>query len=579
MEENEADVACVVAIDVDKRQQYVFETDKLREMLGASRIIDGTRDEAEQNFKTEEGLFLFAPVSGEIRVWARKANRDQLLRKAWKLRRYLDEYGVDFSAAYLEVDANHFTEPDGGLASVHKKIHEQLTANKNAKPGSDTNPRCSLFAPCAIHGLEAATYWNPDGDYDEEHRREQVGFRAKSKYDFWHDKRKGFYATLLEKPLLERIRQLDENRYARLKTAGLTFSDLSTADNGTEQRQDQYIAFICADGDNMGKLITALNWNSSQWETNTKPWERNAAFARAVDDCLRQAVAHAIAVAVFPDHESLDRRLKGSEVMLPLLPQLHGGEDVWIVCDRDCALPLATAFEEKYRVLAAKSDVIQRARQVSGETAELTLSLGVAFAKSGYPAHAMIEAAEELLRSAKKRRKGHDPFGRAAGEIGCIDWYWIESSLSEPVNEARAHNLVYLDHDVAMHLTTRPWTANEARRCSQAAVDLQSVARRKREQLEIILRLGHKLSRLAWKSWWLGLSESERDVLREVNEQVGEPLNCPNLTTDPWREFGNEEGERTRTTPWLDLLALQHVLGVEGKQDSGKEVPNDQARD
>jgi hypothetical protein len=581
--------ACVVAIDVDKRQAYIFESDKLREMLGASLIIDGTRKKStgtphKPGLFAEDGLYLFAPVSGEIRAWARTGDRDKLLDAAWRLRQWLQDCGVEHTLAYLETDLNDFIAGSGDLRGVYRKIGDRIGQHKNAKPGADARPRCSLFAHCQIHGLDAANRWAPGSDKDDERRRELVGFRARAKFKAWDNGRQGFYEELLKTPIVRRLHDLGDSRRADVETRGITFSDLSDSEEESE-RSDQYVAFLCADGDGTGQLLTALDWNCGSW-TNKDPWERNRDFSVALDGCIRGALAHAVANVVFPSPDSVDKRLewdatKGRyRVRLPLLPQICGGEDTWIVCERESALGLATDFASKYAELTENDATIAEACRVAAISAPLTLSIGIAFAKAGYPAHAMVEAAHSLLCSAKARRKLRDalqrcPTARLEGGInvvqGCIDWHWIESSLSEPVKDARAASMVYADNCGAeMHLTTRPWTITESQKCREAAKQLQRIPRRKREQLETILRLGYQLSLLAWESWWNHLREREQKQIRCVNNILGDPLSVPDIDRSPWRAFERESDGKQVTfaysTPFLDLLALQHVFGWEGKR-------------
>lgn len=589
--------ACVVSIEVDGRQRFIFETDKLREMLGASRIIDGTRKQAETLFKESEGLFLLSPVSGEIRAWCRVTDRDKLLTAAWTLREWLDERGVAHSTAYCDdIDVYHLESdtderPDANLAEhVHHRVGLPIRAMKEGKSGADARPRCSLFAACEIHGLDAANEWRPGHDTDGESRRELVGFRASRKLRAWHGDRQTFYRELLKQPVLDRLKALRPNLHARLlKPPGITFSDLSdTAD--MVGRGDQYIAFICADADGMGKVLSQLSWNHADWKTkqhnNLLPWQRNREFSLALDQVAREALGQAVAVAAFPDTrdtqadlDRLERRAakdpdKSIALNVRVLPQLCGGEDVWIVAAREAALLLAVEFGKGYAAIARDANhrggIIDQAKSLARASENLTLSFGVAFAKAGYPVHAMVDAAEKLLKSAKALRKGKlaaqgRPNAASGEEQGCIDWHWIESSLSEDVDDARAR-WRYGDGGTTMYLTTKPWTIEETEKFLKAAELLAYLPRRKREQIESIVRLGRMPSLLAWESWWKSLQPGEQHWFEtHVNSALPDSLRLPAPTKDPWHNLGSPDQPRW-VTPLVDLLALQHVLGMEGKQ-------------
>jgi len=629
--------ACVVSIEVDGRQRYIFETDKLREMLGASRVIDGTRAKAHDLFPEPNvgtpcaGSHLFAPVSGEIRAWAplRERERDELLDKAWELCEYLRENGVGFTVAYTETSAGHLTvtrrsdrNSDGAsLKDLHREISKRVRALKNAKPWPDARPRCSLFVACRIHGHDAANSWQPQrgkrtGEEDEP-RRELTSFRALAKLSAWKHYRNGFYDHLLRTPVMTRFRDLSARSILPGGQAidpqrAITFRDLSDSLDSDEPAEDQFIAFLKADGDGMGNVLTHLDWNAPEWGDDGKPpWLRNAEFSSQLEDLVRRALGEAIAEVVLPyggEHEdqttkttrqeNAEHLRAGKRVDLPILPQLQGGEDLWIVCTRKAALDLACAFAKLFQAYAnghpeypAVREAIRVAQEVAcvhaGEPrpAEvLTMSIGVAFAKAGYPVHAMVDAAESLLKSAKALRKNKIEGRILSKTEGCIDWYWIESSLSESVDDSRWRGWEYQDGNTLFRLTTRPWSVSETEACVKAARALQKIARRKREQLESILRRGERLSELAWESWRKTLTATEGATLDAVNTAL-KSLRVENIASSPWLpgkpvtglRVNGQNIEQERATPLLDLLSLQHVYGWEGRADADDRREDDHA--
>jgi hypothetical protein len=594
--------ACVVSIEVDGRQRYVFETDKLMEMLGASRIIAQTVEEAETCFT--EPLHLLNPVSGEIRAWADIAHRDALLDVAWGLRTWLHERGVEHTCAYMETDKRHFlidaeAAPNEQLSPqelpgrpslgwVHRAIGAMVSARKAGKTAGDARPTCSLFAPCRIHPADAANEWRAlKGREDErEPRRNQRGFRAIEKHDLWTEVKQDFYNRTLAEPVWRRA--LGEAAVKARAGRPITFTDLADQLDDPNH-EDQFIAFLCGDGDDMGRVLTSVNWNHPRWYAECppterpKPWMRSAEFARTLDRCVREAFSEAIAdVTVTPE---LVEKLQAAaaagttpDVPLPCLPQLTGGDDIWAVARRDVALQLASCFSIRFQDLVSKDPkygMLRRATELVDPKPTLSISLGIAFAKAGHPAHAMIEAAETLLASGKTLRKGQ-VFGRGGPKTaGCIDWHWIESSLSESVKEARGRGWSYQDPDerTVLVLTTRPWEANQCGPLIEAARFFRdAVPRRKREQLDAILRRGRSLSLLAWTAWLKGLRPIERESLRTLGtllESAGLKLETgtghwqDQFTVGPWlAAIGEHAGTKYYSTPFLDLLALSDVLAA-----------------
>ena len=694
--------AWVVSVEVDGRQRYLFETDKLQEMVGASAImrqLAGRFDEQAEN--GESKIHVFQPASGEIRAWSE--NREALLHYAWKAREWLTERGVEHTVALLECRRDHFIcdktrceeeqarrarkqkediDPDAGagrfpsepewpdLSWVHGKLTDLARQVKNAKPGSDARPVCSLFEACRLHGFDFANEWIPQEDKDEpgrEKRRALRGYRASRKWRARQDDRTRFVDEDVKWPLYERskalledekcvetrnavLRQIeeylnpdepkrDDQDSARVKRA-IKIDDLVLRSAQQllegEDGTDRFVAFICADGDGMGRLLAGLDWNTTAWNNRdhdspsrddrnpNTPWERNRDFSRALDNAVRDAFRAAVAEITLPDRKSLERFLdaaeKGSGFLVPVLPQLLGGDDLWTIARRDVALKLCRTFasnvstgvenEEKHPVLQTAMDISKNA---SGETVSLSMSLGIAFAKAGHPVHAMIAAAESLLESAKTLRKGtawtlrkDTDWKRSEPNEGCIDWHWIESSLSETVGDARARGAAYIAPDTGdvMLLTTRPWTLAESEAFEKAAVVFESgapgdkkargVPRRKREQLEDILRRGHVLSLAAWEAWWAGLHPAERCAVKSMSKALPQYWSLPapgckvragpeapkwrkHLDLSPWIHLGPDKVQDGKekhyyVTPLIDLLTL-HNLG--SSTGSGSDQPGD----
>ena len=188
-------LAWVSSIEVDGRQKYLFETDKLQEMVGASAITRNLADEACRLEKLDQykATHLFQPASGEVRAWS--PDHTSLLSFVWKLREWLTERGVEHTAVLLNCRQDHFerdrqdapTEasdaqndqatdlpPEPGvpdLAWVHRMLTALARRVKNAKPGSDARPVCSLFESCRIHGLDFANEWTPSEEEERGGRR------------------------------------------------------------------------------------------------------------------------------------------------------------------------------------------------------------------------------------------------------------------------------------------------------------------------------------------------------------------------------------------------------------------------
>ena len=645
--------AWAVSIEVDGRQKYLFETDKLQEVVGASAIMRNLGMKAIK-LKTDR-VHVFQPASGEVRAWS--ASRTSLLSFAWALREWLTERGVEHTAVALGCREDHFTcdrldqpadertenrqdeakEPDyPDLAWVHRKLSELAGRVKNAKPGYDARPTCSLFESCRLHGMDFANEWDPAQEDDvqgREKRRALRGYRAKWKFDARKKDRVRFINDHVRKPLYERSKILlpeadcekdAGDRELRLwvdqhlsperpiEIGDLVFDPVSWFDKSDDNQEgtDQFVAFMCADGDGIGRLLTGLDWNRRDWGSQhdqysfgkLPPWERNLQFSKALDHEVRAAFHDAVAEVTLPDKGWLRKLRKAaqgeSRFIIPALPQIQGGDDLWTIARKDVALKLCRLFARNVRCRVKTCPILSEGIRLSSGLSEedVSMSQGVAFAKAGHPVHAMIEAAESLLDSAKTLRKGK-AWKRSKPNEGCLDWHWIESSLSETVADARAAGTAYVAPDTGdvMLLTTRPWTHTETEEFEYSANLMMRVPRRKREQLDDILRRGHVVSLVAWEAWWNGLRECERRALRQTSASLSATWRLPDLHCDadvvragcearkwrkylcmsPWIHVGSEtKGDKTTTqyyiTPLLDLIAMGSLAELEDDRISEK---------
>ena len=454
--------------------------------------------------------------------------------------------------ATLPVNRNS-SPKDPNLGWIHGELRRKGGRQKSDEATADASPRCSLFAGCQLDAQDSANEWH--SKQGSEIRRQLRGYRSAKKFDAWMKDR----GTFLER-IYESAKQIGpvDWQFDSLKD----FPD----DDDEGRSGDSYLAYICLDGDGLGTLIREIDWNQAPVWTGDgmerNPWRRNRTFSEELDQVTHNAYRDALVEVI---------RSKAAQKYLPnipALPHLLGGDDLWTVCRKDVAFDLCRSFTERLKEAIRSTTVLKQALS----NRELTFSFGIAFAKAGYPAHALIDAAESLLSSAKGLREdrlsqpGHVP-------EACVDWYWIESSLVESVKEAQEAATIFRDGAETFHLTTRPWTVSQTEAFQKALEHFRTVPRRKREQLDEILRHTRLRSLLYWEGWTKRLLREERDAMAEVRSTLrsGAGIDLPAPMGDewasgvvdfmPWIKRTNE-GRPVFVTPLLDLLSLDDVMGA-----------------
>ena len=121
-----------------------------------------------------------------------------------------------------------------------------------------------------------------------------------------------------------------------------------------------------------------------------------------------------------------------------------------------------------------------------------------------------------------------------------------------------------------MLLTTRPWTLSQAAAFERAAVWLRCVPRRKREQLEDVLRRGHVLSLVAWEAWWKRLRKCEQKAVKAASDALPGDWQLPCPKDDAERagcEAARWDDEHLPRSPWIDVEANAAQQRCNGKQE------------
>jgi len=462
------------SIEVDQRQTFIYQADTLREIVGASRLISRSVEHARSAVATHKNITLVWPVSGVIR--AISPDLDQLASYLYDVKARLDKDGLTASVAILKRSGNYDDDLHG--------IAERTRSYKDGKSGSVSLATLPFFAPCGIQPLMAANRWQKSEELGD--RRQLRSWQSIHREQFSRRKDVEFHWGL---SMRERALPLD-------------FADLIVS------QSDSYISLLKADVDGLGKLLAKLKFEQLGRLIGETPEEAGRQFSTALNNRLREAVQHGF------------NKLVGDSgnTKYPFLPLMVAGDDLLIVCQRHVALDLAWEIGHHYEKLAEGDETLKKAFQVSGLPREekLTLSFGLLFFKSGFPFDAAVEMAEELVRSAKKKRAELGTKDKGKIKEGCIDFHWLASSGRESVEQARAASEVLQSGPGLRRLYTRPWVLSEFYLYLSALRELQDFPRRKLKQLDSVLRLAGPLSDLAYKNWCAKLRKTEQQALERA---------------------------------------------------------------
>lgn len=154
-------------------------------------------------------------------------------------------------------------------------------------------------------------------------------------------------------------------------------------------RDDQWMAVVHADGNSLGDIIRSLAENKG-----SEAGSIFRKFSRALDAATQEAAQKAF-VEVFATE------LEKGQV-LGIRPVVIGGDDITFLCRADKALGFTAAFL-KYFEEQTKKYLKELTNDI--ERKQLSACAGIAFIKSSYPVHYGMSLAEQLCGVAKVASK------------------------------------------------------------------------------------------------------------------------------------------------------------------------------
>lgn len=390
----------LTAIDVLGIQRYVFSSNRLRDVVSKSRLVEKTTEIDRQKLEGTRGEILFAGGGNAYLLFPDIATAKRFAAR--HSRTLFDE------APGLETAIVHREYESGRLAEAWQTIGTDLKVRKLRRNPSAPLLGLGVTARCRETGLPAAVL-------------DEFGTPLSFEIDV---ARKAFEdADLCWKSFLPSghafPRELD--------------------DMGRSRGDTSLLGVVHVDGNGFGGMIDA--WLRDRVEASQpdddvmsecRTWSES--IRTMMHGALRGLVARVIARIEQPDLQGKRYRLRGDpeelsfdlktdandNVLLPFRPILLGGDDLTFVCDGRIALDLA----------AAALDALD-GKTLPHLAGNLSACAGVALERVHHPFHRSYELAEKLCRSTKQWRTSKEYDGSA------LDWHLGPAGAWEPVGALR----------------------------------------------------------------------------------------------------------------------------------------------
>lgn len=609
----------LVAMDTDHIKRYVFATDRLKDIRGASSILDRLnrqtmKDEADAIGAKRiynnggSGMFLVPGDKKAAIKFAQSVQREYInaTRGAASLSFAVEEIPGDVDDPLENNPITEETpEETNRRKDNQKKIKEtldllniRLILQKTSPQPVQALPSHPFMLPCGSCGVQYAEGRDTDTSNDPGERNKrhcQVCLGKRDEDEEVKDQIEDIIEHLHSKS------DTNDNRHKHSR-AGRSGKDYSyiwnhlltnclpkgyVKEQNTRRPQDfdtlssvggskDYLALIYADGNSMGQTMKEITSLSLLGKA-----------ANAIDDAIYKSVSTAIEKHLLVVKTKIKGKGKAEEEEVSLFPfdiLLIGGDDTMIATSAahapDVALTLAATFYKETKPIRKE---IEQAKIDEEKKGELTgkgfsLAVSIVLAPMKYPFGLLHELIESTLKSTKKesaKHSKHSEFGTTS-----LNFVVVAGSTSNEFDRVYAslHSknvpTVYSDKKTDFYATLRPYTVEEWESLLALIREGKklSLGRTKLHQIrEAVLKMNLTTSVgdafMVLRNW----RKEQRDF---IVQQVYTIKNQPNSERDiiehpeklsqfvpfPW--FRDENG--AYRTPLLDFVELYDFVPQEG---------------
>ncbi|MBL8152951.1 MAG: hypothetical protein JNM70_02105 [Anaerolineae bacterium] len=356
----------LIVAEVDKIQSFVFQSSRLREVVGASHLLEE----------------FCKAISGDPKKHFPGITLDILASGGGSFRIVVEGDEAAVEAVGRDLRETFQREVGGSITITHvpfepkqNVIERGNEALRRAKIGGDA-PQALWHLPyhaiCESSGSElAVAYERPGGLATERPRYLGPRTREKAKQD--------------AKVAISRELRATMENLTGLGSIGIHEESTEPETYAWESRQ--YVAYMVADGNHMGAYFDQCSPNTLH--------ELSEESGKRTLKALAEATMHMI-----------ERRPKTFPAdTLPVLPLISGGDDLFMLMPALWAIDVAARYCKAYEDDETGMTALLRSMNIITSDEKATTGVAVVICKASYPYRIAYQHGHELLGAAKKRAK------------------------------------------------------------------------------------------------------------------------------------------------------------------------------
>lgn len=515
----------LLLFDTDRIKDYVFATDKLREIRAASAILDQLNRKDMTNLLADADQIYANGGRGLFIV-----DTDQVQTIKDGVTAAYQQANASITSADMELPEDITFDTD--LATELRILDYRLRAAKEFQKKQTSVLTHPYFNFCESCGTRYAEHTGIEDNQEillceNCYSKRQEDSTIRQRIDEITDQLPQDTEVNRDDGLWEYlIPKLDQRQYP---TQGHRrpnqFSELAE-----QSSPEGYIGLIYADGNAMGQQISEI----------TK-LQRMQNFAQAVDGSIYDATIEAICTHLQPTSD-----------VWPFDILLLGGDDLVMVTRANSVLEVGLTVMEKFNSLT----------QQRYDT-NLSVSVGVAIAHANYPFGQLLKLGESALKFAKKHAAKRHRINPGSDE-GLLNFVVVSSANHLEFERFYQEQLLgkaeYTDQEKKLHRSLRPYTVEDLRSLIEVIRELKELntPRSKLEQLRALLFQNKRqaiLDSLAILFNWR--SGKQRAAVQDFVSSFA-PSDHGSLF--PWFQVGDSDEEVRYFTPLLDLVEIYDFI-------------------
>jgi len=550
----------LVLLDTDHIKQYVFATDKLKEIRGASALLDELNriwmtKRLHRLFRSVGGVEGYDPViyaNGGAGMFVVPSEYAQTFIQIVRRKYWRRTITGSITGVAEELPENW--NPSDNTKQVHA-VMQRLAYKKEIVSAENREHVAmrsyALFRDCDSCDTEYATEI-----YEEEllcrscvlKRKKDQQIKALIRQDI--------------RPLLQRTEQsapTSKQLWHRLLFSlrnDLLFLKDEFETNELDRPQDvselgelstpaNYLGLIYADGNNMRKILTTID---------TLPAMK--AFSETVDEAIYHAVGKAVSRYLPPVYHK-----NSNQWRFPFDVLLLGGDDLVMICTAHTTIDVAIAVVNEFQAETQRRFNDDMTKSLFNEkTWELihngvTLSASLVLAHAKYPFGSMLALADNALKFTKT---GYSKLRREEQDVTCkgmVNFMVVNASNSLDFKDIYRYDLRGQDPDsgAIAYRTLRPYSVEQMEQLQDGIKNfVHGVPKTKLHQLRDAIFLGINRGMLETLATLLRAKEQHKEYIKKFIKQfAGDAQDF----AYPWYRV-QKKGKAEYYTPLLDAIEL-----------------------